>query len=130
MIRLITVSLLVVAAALSTATTASAKKTCGQVPYSERTQARAPDGRPNAAGVVFEPEGDRFKVWDNVADGHEVELYFNYAGIKDRWKFIFAPLDGHNDWVIRNLNERYKHICFQVRTVGPDSPVVRYTTRP
>ena len=109
---------------------ALAAKSCNQVPYSERTQARAADGRPNAAGVVFQPEGDRFKVWDNLDDGKPVDVYFNYAGVADKWKFVISPVDGHSTSVIRNLKERYKHICFQVRTWGPDSPVVRYTTRP
>jgi hypothetical protein len=118
------------AAAPIAAPAALAKKKCSQVPYSERTQARAADGRPNAAGVVFQPEGDVFKVWDNEADGKHVAFYFNYAGVADKWKFVVTPADGRSARVTRNLNERYRHICFGVWTHGPDSPVVRYTTRP
>ena len=109
---------------------ALAKTKCGQVPYSERTQAKAADGRPNAAGVVFQPEGDVFKVWDNLDDGKRVAVYFNYAGVADKWKFVLSPVDGHGTSVIRNLRERYRHVCFGVWTHGPDSPIVRYTTRP
>jgi hypothetical protein len=109
---------------------ALANQNCSQVPYSERTQAKAADGRPNAAGVVFQPEGDVFKVWDNLHDGKRVAAYFNYAGVADKWKFVLSPVDGHGTSVIRNLDERYKHICFGVWTHGPDSPIVRYATRP
>jgi hypothetical protein len=112
------------------AAAAAAARSCRRVPYSERTQAKADDGRPNAAGVVFQPEGDKFKVWDNLDDGKPVSVYFNYAGVADKWKFVISPVDGRATSVIRNLNERYRHICFQVRTWGPDSPIVRYTTRP
>jgi hypothetical protein len=114
----------------ATARRAPARKSCSQVPYRERTQARAADGRPNAAGVVFQPKGDRFKVWDNLDDGKPVDVYFNYAGVADKWKFVISPVDGGSASVIRNVSERYKRICFQVRTWGPDSPIVRYTTRP
>ena len=89
---------------------ALAAKSCKQVPYSERTQARAADGRPNAAGVVFQPEGDRFKVWDNLDDGKPVDVYFNYAGVADKWKFVISPVDGHSTSVIRNLKELQAHL--------------------
>jgi hypothetical protein len=35
--------------------------------------------------------------------------------------------------VLRDVSERYKYICFKIHTLSddyPDSPIVRYTTRP
>jgi hypothetical protein len=49
-------------------------QSCDDVDYSDRTQAYH-----NRAGVVFQPRGDTFKVWD----GRLVSFRFNYAGVAD-----------------------------------------------
>jgi hypothetical protein len=110
--------------ALSAAPPALAK-TCSQVPYSDRTQAPH-----NAAGLIFGPHGDVFRVWDNKRDNYLVRIYFNYAGVNDKWHFVGAPSDGGQGPIIRNVKE-HRQICFQVRTDSPkfkDSPVVRFRT--
>jgi|1186.fasta_scaffold196353_2 hypothetical protein len=114
------------ALALSASTPALAGKTCGQVPYSDRTQA----GPNNAAGLIFQPRRDVFRVWDNKRDNYLVRIYFNYAGVKDRWHYVGAPSDGGQGPIIRNVKE-HRQICFQVRTDSPhfrNSPVVRFRT--
>jgi hypothetical protein len=128
----------IVAAAAFTASPASAKplaqpsalagKTCGDMPYRDRTQ--APN---NAAGLIFVPRGDTFRVWDNVRDNYLVRIWFNYAGVNDKWKYVGAPSDGGQGPIVRNVAERYSQICFYVATDSPrygNSPIVRYTTRP
>ena len=107
---------------------ASAKKTCDQVPYSDRTQVDR-----NAAGVIWRPKYDNFHIWDNVRDDYKVEVWFNYAGVKDYWKPVDRIADGGQDRVLRDVSEKYGAICFYIHTISdelPDSPVVRYTTRP
>lgn len=127
----------IVAAAAFTASPAPAKptvpsalagKTCADVQYSDRTQAPA-----NAAGLIFVPRGDKFRVWDNRRDNYLVRIWFNYAGVKDKWKYVGAPSDGGQGPIVRNVAERYSQICFYVATDSPsygNSPIVRYTTRP
>src|SRR3954469_21569726 len=44
---------------------------CDDVDYSDRTQAYH-----NRAGVVFQPRGDTFKVWDNRRDNRLVSVWF------------------------------------------------------
>ena len=108
---------------------AGAKATCGDMPYQEWTRAD-PD---NNAGLVFRPAGDIFHVWDNSRDNKLVHVWFNYAGVDDKWKKVGTPSDGGQQAITRNVSERYRQICFQVRTDRKaylDSPVVRYTTRP
>jgi hypothetical protein len=109
-------------------TASAAAKSCGAMPYRDRTQAPS-----NAAGLIFQPRGDKWRIWDNVRDNHLVRIYFNYAGVKDKWKYVGAPSDGGQGPIIRNVAEKYKQICFYVHTDSPkygDSPIVRYTTRP
>jgi hypothetical protein len=110
------------------ASASSAGLSCGEVNYSDRTQAP-----PNAAGLIFVPKGDKFRIWDNDRDDKLVRIWFNYAGVKDKWKYVGAPSDGGQGTIIRNVSERYKEICFYVATDSAkyiDSPIVRYTTRP
>ncbi len=57
-----------------------------RVPYRDRTQAPH-----NAAGLIFVPRGDKFRVWDNKRDNYLVDVWFNYAGVKDKWKWVGAP---------------------------------------
>jgi hypothetical protein len=107
----------------------SAKASCGAMPLQASTRGE-PD---NIAGVVFRPAGDVFHVWDNKRDNHLVHVRFNYAGVNDAWKHVVTPSDGGQQAVTRNVSERYRYICFQVRVDAPhylDSPIVRYTTRP
>jgi hypothetical protein len=99
------------------------------VPYADRTRGE-PD---NPAGVVFNPRGDTFHVWDNLRDNHLVHVRFNYAGVNDKWKHVVTPSDGGQQQVTRNVDERYRAICFQVVIDNPryfSSEVVRFTTRP
>jgi hypothetical protein len=106
----------------------SAKQTCGDRPYQDRTQVAG-----NAAGVVFVPKGDKFKIWDNVRDDDNVEVLFNYAGVDDFWKPVDQVDDGAQGTKKRNVSERFKEICFMITTDSddyPDSPIVRYRTRP
>ena len=119
----------VAATATIAAPAASAKPSCGDMPVQAWTRAE-PD---NIAGVVFRPDGDVFHVWDNKRDNHLVHVRFNYAGVDDAWKHVVTPSDGGQQAVTRNVSERYRSICFQVRVDAPhylDSPIVRYTTRP
>jgi hypothetical protein len=109
---------------------AVSKPKCADVEYSDRTQAADPDGRPNAAGVIFRPRGDVFRIWDNEPDGHVVGVWFNYAGVADKWKPVKSPADGRQRDSVRNVSERYSRICFVVVTHDSQSPIVRYTTRP
>jgi hypothetical protein len=139
--RVVAAGLAAAAAAASAATPASAKQidgpaasasrhiaTCEQMPYQDRTQVRG-----NAAGVVFVPKYDNFKIWDNDRDGYDVHVWFNYAGVKDFWKPVPDVDDGGQGPKLRELSERFKEICFYIETDSdeyPNSPIVRYTTRP
>jgi hypothetical protein len=51
-------------------------KSCAQVPYRDRTQAPH-----NAAGLIFVPHGDKFRVRDSKRDNYLVDIWFNYAVI-------------------------------------------------
>jgi hypothetical protein len=104
---------------------ALAKHSCAQAQYSDRSQAPS-----NAAGVVFNPKGDSFHIWDNQRDNYVVAAWFNYSGVKDKWKPITSPDDGGQRTTVRNLDERFKEICFVVVTHNSHSPIVRFTTRP
>jgi hypothetical protein len=102
-----------------------AKNKCSQAKYSDRTQAPG-----NAAGIVFNPRGDKFHMWDNERDNQIVAYWFNYAGVNDKWKGIKGPDDGGQRVTTRNLDERYNQICFVAVTHHGQSPIVRFTTRP
>jgi hypothetical protein len=104
---------------------ALAKQSCAQAQYRDRSQAPS-----NAAGIVFNPKGDSFQIWDNQRDNHLVAAWFNYAGVKDKWKPIKSPDDGGQRTTVRNLDERFSQICFVVVTHNNQSPIVRFTTRP
>jgi hypothetical protein len=68
-------------------------------------------------------------VWDNRL----VSVWFNYAGAADKWKYVGTPSDGGQGPIVRNVDERYRNICFAIVTGDRDfrqSPIVRYTTRP
>ncbi len=71
----------------------------------------------NAAGVKFTPNGDWFEIWDNVNDGHPVEVYFNYKDVEDDWKRVGEARDGYKR-IQRNVYEKLEgkpaHIYFQV----------------
>jgi hypothetical protein len=122
----------VIAAAAFTASPAAAKPMptasaagpkCGEVPYRDRT--RAPR---NSGGVIFVPLGDVFRTWDNRRDGLQVQVWFNYEGVKDKWKKVPPPSDGGQHDVVRNLKERYDYICFYIDTISGASETVRYKT--
>jgi hypothetical protein len=101
---------------------------CDDVDYSDRTQAYH-----NRAGVVFQPRDDIFKVWDNRRDNRLVSVWFNYAGVSDKWKYVGTPSDGGQGPIVRNVSERYRNICFAIVTGDRDyrqSPIVGYTMRP
>ena len=103
-------------------------QSCDDVDYDDRTQATY-----NRAGVVFQPRGDIFKVWDNRRDNRLVSVWFNYDGVADKWKYVGTPSDGGQGPIVRNVSERYRNICFAIVTGDRDfrqSPIVRYTTRP
>jgi hypothetical protein len=103
-------------------------QSCDGVDYDDRTQAAF-----NRAGVVFQPRGDIFKIWDNRRDNRRVGVWFNYGGVGDRWKLVGTVSDGGQGSVVRNLSERSRNICFAIVTGDRDhfqSPTVRYTTRP
>jgi hypothetical protein len=103
-------------------------QTCDDVDYSDRTRTVY-----NRAGVVYVPRGDIFKVWDNRRDNRLVSVWFNYSGVADKWKYVGTPSDGGQGPIIRNVDEKYKNICFAIVTGDRDfrqSPIVRYTTRP
>ena len=116
---------LVAAAFTALPSTALAKQSCGDVPFRDRTQAPQ-----NAAGLIFVPRGDVFRIWDNKRDNYLVRIWFNYAGIADRWKYAGSPSDGGQGPIVRNVKE-HRQICFYVSTDSPkygNSPVVRYRT--
>ena len=113
----------------SSAPKARAGASCAAMPYSDRTQAPPNNG----AGVVFRPNGDTFHVWDNDRDRKLIHIYFNYAGVADKWKYVGTPSDGGQGPIKRNVSERYKQICFYIVTESKkyrNSPIVRYTTLP
>ena len=74
------------------------------MPYSRSTQAPPNNG----AGVVFRPNGDTFHVWDNDRDNKLIHIYFNYAGVTDKWRYVGTPSDGGQGPIKRNVSERYK----------------------
>jgi hypothetical protein len=121
-----------IAAAAFSASPALAKQSCSDVVYSNEAQASGPGGELNAAGVRFTPRGDKFTIWDNQADGRRVTVLWNYAGVNDRWKLAGEPNDGTSDTfqLPALIDERYRSICFGIFKAGPNSPIVRYTTRP
>ncbi|NSC19772.1 hypothetical protein FM076_00440 [Streptomyces albus subsp. chlorinus] len=99
----------------------TAPQAAAAVPYRDWTQAPG-----NAAGVVFDPCGDDWRLWDNVNDGLSASARFNYKGVKDRWKTVMFVKDGYGH-ASRNVSEKY-HIYFQVRSPYGDSPIVEYRT--
>jgi hypothetical protein len=111
---------------------AVAKKACRDVPYSDEAQAAGRNGEPNAAGVRFDPISDTFTVWDNDFDGRPSKVFYNYAGVRDKWKFALQAQDGKANTLRLDffIKERHRRICFGIFKAGPNSPIVRYTTRP
>ena len=67
-------------------------QSCAGVDYEDRTQAYR-----NRAGVVFQPRGDVFKVWDNRRDNRLVSVWFNYGGVADKWKYVGTPATAGRD---------------------------------
>ena len=69
----------------------------------------------NAAGVVFHPKGDLFDVWDNQpGDSEYTVVYYNYKGIKDRWKEAAVVKDGVKSTRVRKNLVEHKRIYFYV----------------
>lgn len=99
----------------------TAPQSAAAVAYRNWTQ--APN---NAAGVVFEPCGDVWKLWDNVRDGKVATAVFNYKGVSDHWKAAIQVQDGYAT-AQRNVYEKY-HIYFKVITRYGNSPIVEYKT--
>lgn len=94
--------------------------------YSDRTQTQH-----NYAGVVFNPNGDCFTIYDNVNNSKRVRVSWNYVGINDSVKKLYSR--GWRSVRCPTISERY-HIKFRVS--GHDksgyilypSPIVWYTT--
>lgn len=110
---------LVVALAFATSS-ASAQTT------SDRTQAPG-----NVAGVIFQPLGVCFEVWDNVKNGIKVRVCWNYVGIDDRVKKVFSV--GRHSRRCVDMKEFPRWIYFRISGLDPNgrlqkSPIVKYRT--
>ena len=94
--------------------------------YADRTQTQH-----NYAGVVFNPDGDCFTIYDNVENSKRVRVSWNYVGINDRVKKLYSS--GWRTTRCPSISERYS---IKFRVSGHDksgfilypSPIVWYTT--
>jgi hypothetical protein len=94
--------------------------------YSDRTQTQH-----NYAGVVFNPNGDCFTIYDNVENAKRVRVSWNYVGINDAVKKLYSS--GSRTKRCPSISERYS---IKFRVSGHDksgfilypSPIVWYTT--
>jgi hypothetical protein len=94
--------------------------------YADRTQTQH-----NLAGVVFNPNGDCFTIYDNVDNSKRVRVSWNYVGIADRVKKLYSS--GWRTKRCPSISERYS---IKFRVSGHDksgfilypSPIVWYTT--
>ncbi|MQY06928.1 hypothetical protein [Actinomadura macrotermitis] len=86
------------------------------VPYRNWVQASH-----NKAGVIFYPEGDSFRIWNNMrSDGPETlpivaHAEWNYVGVKDKWHSIGNVFEQSNAVYSRNLSEKrqiYFRVCY------------------
>jgi hypothetical protein len=94
--------------------------------YADRTQTQH-----NYAGVVFNPDGDCFTIYDNVENSKRVRVSWNYVGINDRVKKLYSS--GWRTIRCPSVSEQYN---IKFRVSGHDksgfilypSPIVWYTT--
>jgi hypothetical protein len=77
-------------------------------PFHSQNWARTPG---NAAGVVFRPYGDDFEIWDNVADGKAVTVWYKEQ-FSSRWQKIVSRV--HVGTYRRNLPERPHYVTFAI----------------
>jgi hypothetical protein len=69
----------------------------------------------NAAGVVFHPNGDLFDIWDNRrGDSEYTVVYYNYKGVRDRWKEAGVVKDGVKSTRLRHNLVEHRHIYFYI----------------
>jgi hypothetical protein len=120
--RLSALVVVIAVAAVSAMATSSASAWV----WSDRTQTDF-----NYAGVVFHPDGDCFDIYDNVANGHRVRVSWNYAGVKDKVKFVYS----HGHRTVRCLHMKEPaEIYFKVKGhdesgyILYDSPIARWRT--
>jgi hypothetical protein len=117
-------TLAALAAMLAVATVAAAAASAQS--YADRTQTQH-----NYAGVVFNPAGDCFTIYDNVNNSKRVRVSWNYVGIKDRVKKLYSS--GWRTVRCPHVSEKYS---IKFRVSGHDksgfilypSPIVWYTT--
>jgi hypothetical protein len=117
-------ALAVLTAAL--AMTAIATASASAQSYADRTQTQH-----NLAGVVFNPNGDCFTIYDNVDNSKRVRVSWNYVGIKDDVKKLYSS--GWRTVRCPSVSEKYP---IKFRVSGHDksgyilypSPIVWYTT--
>ena len=118
--------LLTIAAIVALAVSAIATSSASAQSYADRTQTQH-----NYAGVVFNPDGDCFTIYDNVDNSKRVRVSWNYVGIGDKVKKIYSS--GWRTVRCPSVSERYS---IKFRVSGHDksgyilypSPIVWYTT--
>lgn len=96
------------ASALAVTSSGSAKPPPIDGPFTHQNWARAPQ---NAAGVVFQPYGDDFEIWDNVRDGKSVTVWYKYL-LSSRWHKIVSHV--HVGTYRRNMRERPQNVAFVI----------------
>jgi hypothetical protein len=118
--RLSSIAVIAVASAVLAAP-ASAQPNPANYPTSDRAQTNG-----NTGGVIFHPYGDRFEIWDNDKNGLPVNVYYNYVGVKDKWKVITSRR--HHTLIRRNLAEFPHQIYFYIEASDRTSAIVKYRT--
>jgi hypothetical protein len=91
--------------------------------YPTQNHAQTPG---NTGGVIFHPHGDGFEIWDNDKNGLPVNVYYNYVGVKDKWKVITSR--EHHTLIRRNLAEFPHRIYFYIEASDRTSQIVKYRT--
>jgi hypothetical protein len=117
------IAAIAVVAGLGVFGTASASARPNPADYPTTNRAQTPG---NTAGVIFHPLGDRFEIWDNDKNGLPVDVYYNYVGVKDKWKKITSRR--HHTLIRRNLAEFPHQIYFYIEGSDRTSPIVKYRT--
>ena len=119
-----TITLVALAAALFVSAIATSSASAQS--YADRTQTQH-----NYAGVVYNPNGDCFTIYDNVNNSKRVRVSWNYVGINDAVKKLYSR--GWRSYRCPSISERYN---IKFRVSGHDksgyilypSPIVFYTT--
>jgi hypothetical protein len=114
------------ALAVAVAVSAIATSPASAQSYADRTATQH-----NYAGVVFNPNGDCFTIYDNVDNSKRVRVSWNYVGINDPVKTLYSS--GWRSKRCPSISERYN---IKFRVSGHDksgyilypSPIVWYTT--